>query len=45
MNKWVLRRRILQIKMELSKVVGKTGAQRAQFLKKSKLFHCFGEGC
>lgn len=44
MNKWILRRRILQIKMELYKVWG-TGAQRAQILKKSKLFHYFGEGC
>lgn len=44
MNKWILKRRILQIKMVLSKVGG-TGSQRAQILKKSELFHYFREGC
>jgi acetyltransferase-like isoleucine patch superfamily enzyme len=44
MNKWIIKRRILQIKVFISKLVGQGGASRSELMRKSGLFYKMGKG-
>lgn len=42
MNKWVLKRRILQVKVGLSKILCQSGAKRSELMRKSGLIYHLG---
>lgn len=44
MNIWIRKRKILQIKLLISKITGKGGADRSELLRRSNLFYEFGRG-